>query len=81
MDDLSESTSSTALRGLSGSEKTGYSREPAPSAPGPKCGWKFEEAEMPSYDHIDAAPKDGKYHCQHPKCQDRVAFLQKALFR
>lgn len=81
MDDFSESTSSTTFGGVSSSEKTGYSCEPDPLALEPKCDWKFEEAEMPSYNHIDASPEDGMYHCQHQKCQDRGAFLLKSLLR
>lgn len=49
--------------------------------PAPKSSWKFEDAEMPSYDHIYPSPENGLYRCEEQGCRNREGFSQKGLLR
>lgn len=39
----------------------------------PPSNFKFEEAEMPSLDHLEAS-SDGMFHCPYQDCRPRKAF-------
>jgi hypothetical protein len=77
---FSESTDSTAIGGESNPGNAGSNPDPASPVMAPKWDPRFEEAEMPSYDHITAT-EEGVYRCNHWKCRDRDGFPLKALLR
>ncbi|KAE8371067.1 hypothetical protein BDV26DRAFT_149477 [Aspergillus bertholletiae] len=80
MGNLSESVDTMVTGGEVSLGNTGSTSDLASVDLLPQWVSRFEEAEMPSDDHLTAT-EDGSYHCPYQICISRRGFPRKALLR